>query len=268
MVDHSIDRDGPRLSGALGAASLVLLRHAQSLWNFENRFTGWADVGLTDAGRVEARRAGALLSTHGYRFDRAFVSPLQRAGQTLEIVLREIGQQDVPVERSWRLNERHYGSLEGLDKAAFAAEQGAERLQRLRRGYHDRPPPLDPGDPRHPRRQAIYRDMDPALLPATESLADTLTRLLPHWNETIAPAIARGERVLVVSHGNTLRALVMQLEGMTEREVEGFEIPTGRPLIFEFAPDGQAQGRYYLDEFTRPYGGKGQDRDIEPVQSL
>ena len=226
---------------------LVLLRHAQSLWNLENRFTGWADIGLTEAGREEARRAGALLRAHGYHFDRAFVSRLQRAAETLEIVLRELGQENLPVERSWRLNERHYGSLEGLDKAAFAIEHGEDKLHRMRRGYRDRPAPLSPDDPRYLRHRDAYPDLDAASLPATESLADTLARLLPYWNSAIAPAIARGERVLIVSHGNTLRALLKHLEKMTEREVEQFEIPTGRPLVVEFAPDVSLRQRCYLD---------------------
>jgi 2,3-bisphosphoglycerate-dependent phosphoglycerate mutase len=233
---------------------LVLLRHAQSQWNLENRFTGWADVGLTAAGRAEARRAGALLRAHDYRFDRAFTSQLWRATETLEIVLRELGQEDIPVERSWRLNERHYGSLEGLDKAAFAAEHGEEILHRMRRGYHDRPAPLAPDDPRYRRHREAYPDLEPALLPTTESLADTLARLLPYWNGTIAPAMARGERVLIVSHGNTLRALLKHLEKMSEDEVEQFEIPTGRPLALEFAPGAKLQCRYYLDEPRAPTG--------------
>jgi 2,3-bisphosphoglycerate-dependent phosphoglycerate mutase len=233
---------------------LVLLRHAQSLWNLENRFTGWADVGLTEAGRAEARRAGALLRAQGYRFDRAFTSQLQRATETLEIVLRELGQENIPVEYSWRLNERHYGSLEGLDKAAFAAEHGADMLHRMRRGYRDRPAPLAPDDPRYRRHRETYPDLEPALLPVTESLADTLTRLLPYWNGMIAPAMARGERVLIVSHGNTLRALLKYLEKMSEDEVERFEIPTGRPLALEFAPGAKLRRRYYLDEPRAPTG--------------
>jgi 2,3-bisphosphoglycerate-dependent phosphoglycerate mutase len=234
--------------------TLVLLRHAQSLWNLENRFTGWADIGLTEAGREEACRAGTLLRARGYRFDRAFTSVLKRSIETLEIVLREIGQPDLPVERSWRLNERHYGALEGLDKAAFAAAHGEDTLHRMRRGYRDRPSPLAADDPRHPRHQEIYRDIDPELLPATESLADTLARLLPCWNGAIAPAMAHGERVLIVSHGNTLRALLKHLENMTEHEVEQFEIPTGRPLALEFAPGVKLQRRYYLDEPRAPTG--------------
>jgi 2,3-bisphosphoglycerate-dependent phosphoglycerate mutase len=230
--------------------TLVLLRHAQSLWNLENRFTGWADVGLTEAGRAEACRAGKLMHAHGLGFDRAFVSRLQRATETLGIVLRELGQENLPAERSWRLNERHYGSLEGLDKTAFAAAHGEDELHRMRRGYRDRPAPLAPDDPRYLRHRDAYPDLDPASLPATESLADTLARLLPCWNDTIAPAIARGERLLIVSHGNTLRALLKHLEKMTEHEVEQFEIPTGRPLILEFASDGSILKRYYLDDFV------------------
>ena len=152
---------------------LMMLRHAQSLWNLENRFTGWADVGLTEAGRSEARRAGMLLRAHGYRFDRAFTSQLERATETLEFVLRQLGQDNLPVEHSWRLNERHYGSLEGLDKAAFAAAHDEDKLHRMRRGYRDRPAPLTPDDPRYLRHRDAYPDLDPALLPATESLADT-----------------------------------------------------------------------------------------------
>ncbi|HYA36760.1 MAG TPA: 2,3-bisphosphoglycerate-dependent phosphoglycerate mutase [Candidatus Methylomirabilis sp.] len=224
---------------------VVLLRHAQSVWNLENRFTGWADVGLTEAGRAEARRAGALLRAHGYRFDRAFVSRLRRSTETLDIVLHGLGQEDLPVERSWRLNERHYGALEGLNKAAYAATHGARQLERVRRGLHERPPPLAPDEPRYVRHRDAYPDLDPSLLPATESLADTAARLWPYWEASIAPAVARGERVLVVSHGNTLRALVMRLENMSEHDVERFEIPTGVPLVFEFAPGGAAR-RYYL----------------------
>jgi len=224
---------------------VALLRHAQSVWNLKNRFTGWADVGLTKAGRAEARRAAARLRAHGYRFDRAFVSQLRRSTETLEIVLQELGQENLPLERSWRLNERHYGALEGLDKAAFAAQYSARQLERVRRGLYERPPPLAPDDPRYLRHRDAYPNLDPALLPATESLADTAARLWPYWEAAIAPAVARGERVLVVSHGNTLRALVRRLEKMSEHDVERLEIPTGIPLGFEFAPGG-ARRRYYL----------------------
>lgn len=226
---------------------LVLLRHAQSQWNLENRFTGWADIGLTELGREEARRAGRLLKTHGYRFDRGFTSRLQRATETLEIVLRELGQEDLPVERSWRLNERHYGAVEGLDKAEFAKTHGKDMLHRLRRGYPDRPEPMAPDDPRYLRHRESYSDLGPGLLPATESLADTLARLLPYWIGAVAPVIKRGERVLIVSHGNTLRALLKYLEKMSESAVEQLEIPIGRPLVVEFEPDGNFPRRDYLD---------------------
>jgi 2,3-bisphosphoglycerate-dependent phosphoglycerate mutase len=230
-------------------AQLVLLRHAQSAWNLENRFTGWADVPLTSAGRAEAHRAGTQLRDSGLHFDRAFVSLLERATETLEIVRKELAQPHLVVERTWRLNERHYGALEGLDKAAVAARESAEQLHRYRRGYRDRPPALDNDDPRHPRHQALYRDVDPTLLPATESLADARARLLPYWEECVAPAIARGERVLIVSHNNTLRALIMHLEGMTEAEVERFEIPTGRPIVIDINEHGLATRRTWLEEY-------------------
>lgn len=225
---------------------LVLLRHAQSQWNLEHRFTGWADIGLTELGREEARRAGKLLKTLGYRFDRGFTSRLQRATETLEIVLRELGQENLPVERSWRLNERHYGAVEGLNKAEFANTYGKDKLHRLRRGYADRPEPMAPDDPRYLRHKETYPEIDPGMLPASESLADTLARLLPYWIGIIAPAIKRGERVLIVSHGNTLRALFKYLEKMSESEVEHLEIPIGRPLVVELGPDGNFLRRDYL----------------------
>lgn len=231
-----------------GPPRLVLLRHAQSAWNLEKRFTGWADVPLTPAGREEARRAGEQLRTCGLRFDRAFVSRLQRAAETLEIVLRELDQPLPPVERSWRLNERHLGILEGLDKTAVAAQMSADELLRYRRGYRDRPPALAANDPRHPRHQALYHDVDPALLPATESLADTAARLLPYWAETVEPAIARGERVLFVSHNQTLRALIMHLEGRTEHELEHVAIPNARPLAAAFDTPGVPVRYAYLDD--------------------
>jgi 2,3-bisphosphoglycerate-dependent phosphoglycerate mutase len=246
MAADPADRPGARVTDTPAIRPLVLLRHAQSQWNLENRFTGWADIGLTEAGREEAHRAGALLRAHDCRFDRTFTSQLQRATETLEIVLRKLGHKNIPVERSWRLNERHYGALEGLDKVAFAAEHGGDTLHRMRRGYRDRPAPLAADDPRYRRHRDAYPDLDPALLPATESLADTLARLLPYWNGTISPAIARGERVLIVSHGNTLRALLKHLGNMTEHEVEQFEIPTGRPLVVEFTPGDEFLRRDYL----------------------
>jgi 2,3-bisphosphoglycerate-dependent phosphoglycerate mutase len=213
--------------------TVVLLRHAQSVWNVENRFSGWADVDLSPNGIEEAFRAGAQLHRQGFVFDIAYVSRLMRARHTLDIVLAELGQNDVPVEVSWRLNERHYGALQGLDKAETALRYGAAQFQRWRRGYRDTPPALAADDPRHPRRDPAYADVAPELLPATESLADTERRVVPYWQEVIAPPLAAGKTALVVAHGNTLRALVKYLKNLTEAEVERLEIPTGQPLIYE-----------------------------------
>jgi 2,3-bisphosphoglycerate-dependent phosphoglycerate mutase len=226
--------------------TLVLLRHAQSLWNLQNRFSGWADMELSAGGIAEAHRAGALLRTHRFVFDRAFVSPLRRAGQTLDIVLAELGQNRLPVTVDWHLNERHYGALQGLDKAETAARYGAEQFQRWRRGYHDTPPPLAPNDPRHPQFDSRYAGVPLHLLPATESLADTEQRVVPYWQQTIVPRIAAGENVLVVAHGNTLRALLRHLDQLSVETVEKLEVPTGQPLIYEFDEHGHAQRSYYL----------------------
>ena len=215
--------------------TLVLLRHAQSLWNLENRFTGWADVGLSVNGVEEARRAGAALRRNGVTFDVAFVSRLSRATQTLDIVLVALGQRVLPVVADWRLNERHYGTLQGQDKANTAARHGEAQFQRWRRGWSDRPPALASDDSRHPRFDPAYSDVPPELLPATESLADTYQRLLPCWVRDIAPRIAHGDNVLVVSHNNTLRAVVKYLDGMDESAVEQLEIPTGQPLVYRFS---------------------------------
>jgi 2,3-bisphosphoglycerate-dependent phosphoglycerate mutase len=225
---------------------LTLLRHARSLWNTENRFTGWTDIGLSEPGREEAALAGASLRENGYRFDRAFVSTLRRSGETLDIVLRELGQVDLRVERNWRLNERHYGALEGLDKTQFGVKYGADQLLRLRRGYRERPPALAHDDPRHPRQQPLYKGIDQDLLPDGESLADTRERVAAYWREMVAPAVLRGERVLVVSHGNTLRALLMHIEGLSEEAVVALEIPTGSPLAVDIDGSGRFIRRFYV----------------------
>lgn len=237
-----------RIAVPAACPQLVLLRHAQSAWNLEQRFTGWADVPLTPVGREEARRAGAQLRARGARFDRAFVSCLQRATETLAIVLQEMDQPMPPIESSWRLNERHLGALEGVDKATVVAQEGAEHLLRFRRGFRERPPALSIDDPRHPRHHALYRDVDPVLLPAGESLADTAARLLPYWTDTIAVAIARGERVLVVSHNHTLRALIMHLEQLTEQALERIEIPNARPVAVALGASGGRARCTYLDD--------------------
>ncbi len=213
---------------------LVLVRHGQSLWNLENLFTGWTDVDLTDQGRREAVEAGRLLREEGFRFDLAFTSVLKRAIRTLWIVLDEMDLMWIPVERSWRLNERHYGALQGLDKAATVERHGAEQVKIWRRSYDIPPPPLAQDDERHPRFDPRYAALDAAEIPATESLKDTLGRVLPYWESRIAPELRAGREVLVVAHGNSLRALVKKLDGMSDRDIVEFNIPTGVPLLYEF----------------------------------
>ena len=212
---------------------VVLLRHGESTWNRENRFTGWTDVDLSDAGREEARRAGQLLKQEGFVFDVAYTSVLKRAIRTLWIVLDEIDQMWLPVYRSWRLNERHYGALQGLNKAETAARHGEAQTQLWRRSYDVPPPPLTPDDPRFPGRDPRYAKLTPQELPLTECLKDTVNRFLPYWHETIAPAVLRGERVLVTAHGNSLRALVKYLDGISDEAIVGLNIPTGIPLVYE-----------------------------------
>jgi len=213
---------------------LVLVRHGQSTWNLENLFTGWTDVDLTEQGRREAVEAGRLLQEEGFRFDLAFTSVLKRAIRTLWIVLDEMDLMWIPVERSWRLNERHYGALQGLDKAATVEKHGAEQVKIWRRSYDIPPPPLAQDDERHPRFDPRYATLDAAEIPATESLKDTLARVLPYWDSRIAPELRAGRDVLVVAHGNSLRALVKMLDGMSDREIVEFNIPTGVPLVYEF----------------------------------
>ena len=212
---------------------VVLLRHGESTWNRENRFTGWTDVDLSDAGREEARRAGQLLEQGGFVFDVAYTSVLKRAIRTLWIVLDEIDQMWIPVYRSWRLNERHYGALQGLNKAETAARHGDAQTQLWRRSYDAPPPPLTPDDPRFPGRDPRYAKLTPQELPLTECLKDTVNRFLPYWHETIAPAVLRGERVLVTAHGNSLRALVKYLDGISDEAIVALNIPTGIPLVYE-----------------------------------
>lgn len=212
---------------------LILIRHGQSSWNLENLFTGWTDVDLTDVGRAEAEAAARLLLEQRFEFDIAFTSVLKRAIRTLWLIQDAMDRMWVPVERSWRLNERHYGALQGLDKAATAARYGAEQVKRWRRSYDIPPPPLAEDDPRHPRFDPRYRGIAASELPATESLKDTLARVAPCWNTRIAPALAAGSHVLVVAHGNSLRALVKMLDGMADDEIVEFNIPTGVPICYE-----------------------------------
>jgi 2,3-bisphosphoglycerate-dependent phosphoglycerate mutase len=220
-------------STANGVRPLVLLRHGESTWNKENRFTGWTDVDLTDKGREEAKHAGQLLKAGGYAFDLLFTSVLKRAIRTANIALDELDQLWLPVERSWRLNERHYGALQGLNKAETAAKHGEDQVKIWRRAYAIAPPPLAADDPRHPSRDPRYQDLRPSDLPLTESLKDTVARFLPYWHDSIAPQIKDGKRVLIVAHGNSLRALVKFLDNISDEEIVELNIPTGIPLVYE-----------------------------------
>lgn len=225
---------------------LVLLRHGESTWNKENRFTGWTDVDLSDKGREEAREAGILLKNEGYRFDRAYTSVLKRAIRTLWTVLDELDLMWIPVERSWRLNERHYGALQGLNKAETAAQYGEQQVLAWRRSYDVLPPLLEKNDERHPSHDPRYRGV--AELPAGEALKQTVDRMLPYWEETIAPAIRRGEKVIITAHGNSLRALVKHLDQMSEAEIMELNIPTGIPLVYELDSELRPIKHYYLGD--------------------
>ncbi|HRO60675.1 MAG TPA: 2,3-diphosphoglycerate-dependent phosphoglycerate mutase [Burkholderiaceae bacterium] len=210
---------------------LVLLRHGQSQWNLENRFTGWTDVDLTPEGLLEARRAGQLLKAEGFDFDLAFTSVLKRAIRTLWTTLDEMDRMWIPIEHSWKLNERHYGALQGLDKAETAARYGDEQVLVWRRSYSIEP--LPPGDPRQADADPRYATLSPGDIPRTECLKDTVARVVPYWNDAIAPAIRAGKRVLVAAHGNSLRALVKHLDGIDEDAIVALNIPTARPLVYE-----------------------------------
>jgi 2,3-bisphosphoglycerate-dependent phosphoglycerate mutase len=227
---------------------LVLLRHGQSTWNQENRFTGWTDVDLTELGREEAQTAGRLLRESGDVFDIAYTSVLKRALRTCWIVLDELDQLWIPMERDWRLNERHYGALQGLNKAETAAKHGADQTHIWRRSYDIPPPPLALDDERHPAHDPRYASLRPEDRPATESLKDTVARFLPYWNGTIAPAIRQGRRVLIVAHGNSLRALVKHLDGISDEAIADLNIPTGIPLVYELDDRLSPVEHYYLGD--------------------
>lgn len=212
---------------------LVLLRHGESDWNRENRFTGWTDVDLSARGVEEARAGGRLLRSEGYEFDLAFTSVLRRAIRTLWIALEEMDRMWIPVRHSWRLNERHYGALQGLDKAETAAKFGEQQVLVWRRSYDTPPPPLTRDDPRFAGGDPRYAELDPGALPLTECLKDTVARVLPFWNEAIAPAVRSGKRVVIAAHGNSLRALVKYLDGVSDADIVGMNIPTGVPLVYE-----------------------------------
>jgi len=227
---------------------VVLLRHGESIWNKENRFTGWTDVDLTEKGRAEAAEAGRLLKGDGYVFDIAYTSVLKRAIRTCWITLDELDQLWLPVERSWRLNERHYGALQGLDKAETAAKHGEAQVKIWRRSYDIPPPPLSPDDERYAGRDPRYAGLTAGELPATESLKDTVARFLPYWESTIAPAIRSGKRVLIAAHGNSLRALVKYLDHISDQDIVELNIPTGIPLVYELDAGLQSLGSWYLGD--------------------
>ena len=227
---------------------LVLLRHGESQWNLENRFTGWTDVDLTEAGIREARAAGELLRREGYAFDIAYTSVLKRAIRTLWLALDALDQMWLPVVHSWRLNERHYGNLQGLNKAETAAKYGEQQVLVWRRAYAIAPDPLPAGDPRSAAGDPRYRHLKPEEIPATECLKDTVARVLPFWNDSIAPAISRGRRVIVAAHGNSLRALVKYLDGMSDDDIVGLNIPTARPLVYELDSGLKPIRSYYLGD--------------------
>ncbi len=227
---------------------LVLLRHGQSQWNLENRFTGWVDVPLSEQGRCEAAEAGALMQAEGLQFDVAHTSVLKRAIQTLQIALHGMDQEWLPVHKSWRLNERHYGALQGLDKAETAARHGEEQVKIWRRSYDIPPPPMALDDPGHPVSDRRYAGLDRLALPGTESLATTLERVLPYWHDAIAPDLKTGRTVLVAAHGNSLRALYKYLNDVSSSDILELNIPTGIPLLFELDDELRVLSHRYLGD--------------------
>lgn len=227
---------------------LVLLRHGQSEWNLSNQFTGWTDVGLTEAGETEARAAGRLLVEEGLKPDVMFTSVLKRAIDTADLALEEAGWTGIPTKRDWRLNERHYGDLQGLNKKETAERHGDEQVLIWRRSYDVPPPAIDPDDERHPSHDPLYADIDPAVLPGTEALSNVVDRMLPYWFEEIVPELEAGKTVLIVAHGNSLRALVKHLDGLSNEEVIELNIPTGIPLLYELDGDLKPISSRYLGD--------------------
>jgi 2,3-bisphosphoglycerate-dependent phosphoglycerate mutase len=227
---------------------LVLLRHGESVWNKENRFTGWIDVGLSEQGTLEALEAGRVLAREGYVFDVAYTSVLKRAIKTLWLALEEMDLMWIPVHHSWRLNERHYGALQGLNKTETVEKHGMDLVKIWRRSYDIPPPPLTPDDPRYPGKDPRYADLSSAELPLTECLKDVVGRFLPYWLEVMAPAVKEGRRVLIAAHGNSLRALVKYLDQIPDEEIVGLNIPTGIPLIYELEDDLTPIRHYYLGD--------------------
>ena len=227
---------------------VVLLRHGESIWNKENLFTGWTDVDLSEKGREEAKQAGQMLKEEGYRFDLAYTSVLKRAIRTLWITLDEMDQMWIPVVRDWRLNERHYGALQGLNKAETAAKYGEDQVKIWRRSYDVRPPALEEADPRFPGKDPRYHSLTKEQLPLSECLKDTVDRFLPCWHDLIAPSIRSGKQVLIAAHGNSLRALVKYLEDVPEKEIVDLNIPTGVPLVEELDENLKSVRHYYLGD--------------------
>lgn len=227
---------------------LVVVRHGESTWNKENRFTGWQDVDLSDKGRDEARRAGKALRERGFQFDVAYTSVLKRAIKTLDFILEELDQVWLPVHKEWRLNERHYGALQGLDKAETAARHGEAQVKIWRRSYDTPPPVMEESDPRHPRFDPRYKGVPRNELPSCESLKATVERFLPCWKGILAPAISRGERVLIAAHGNSLRALMMHLESMSPEAIMEVNMPTGIPLLYELGQDLSVKHREFIGD--------------------
>jgi 2,3-bisphosphoglycerate-dependent phosphoglycerate mutase len=227
---------------------VVLLRHGESDWNRENRFTGWTDVDLSELGLKEAKAAGQLLKKEGYTFDQAFTSVLKRAIRTLNLALDEMGLLWIPVQRSWRLNERHYGALQGLNKAETAAKFGDDQVKVWRRSYDIPPPPLELNDERFPGFDPRYADVPRAALPATECLKDTVARFVPYWQDVIAPAVKSGKKVVIAAHGNSLRALVKYLDNISDKEIVELNIPTGVPLVYELDDKLEPIRKYYLGD--------------------
>ncbi len=227
---------------------LVLMRHGESQWNLENRFTGWTDVDLTEAGREQARQAGELLKANGFSFDIAFCSVLKRAIRTLWIVLDTMDSVHIPVGKTWRLNERHYGALQGLNKAETAAQYGDEQVMVWRRAYSIGPDPVAEDDSRHPKNDPRYANLKPEQLPATECLEQTVERVVPFWNDSIAPAIRSGRNVLITAHGNSLRALIKHLDNISEEDIVHLNLPTGQPLVYELDENLKPIRHYFLSD--------------------
>jgi len=227
---------------------LVLVRHGESTWNMENRFTGWTDVDLSEKGIEEVKKAGLILKKEGYAFDVAFTSVLKRAIRTLWIILDELDLLWLPISRSWRLNERHYGALQGLNKSETAAKYGEEQVKIWRRSYDIPPPPLAEDDPRYPGKDRRYNDLDKKDIPFTECLQDTVDRFLPYWHNEIAPVVKSGKRVIIAAHGNSLRALVKYLDNMSNEEIIKLNIPTAMPLVYELDDNLKPLRHYYLGD--------------------